>query len=200
MKTFTPTPEAMEARIARFADLELLPAVRELQMPLEVKDVIFSRKLLPAVALEESDTPLASGSVIRGAAGMTMTFAVCPPGTGPGLHTHAQTFETFTVMDGVFEFSWGDQGEYSVVLERFDVISVPPGVCRAFRNAGERDGTVQVVITGGLHDMNDIAFPPQIADQIAAAGREYLDAFVERGIRFDAGPSAAPAVLGQRTR
>jgi len=187
MKTTTPTPEEMEARIARFADLELLPAVRELDMPLEIKDVIFSRKLLPAIALEDSDTPLASGGVVRGAAGMTMTFAVCPPGTGPGLHTHARTYETFTVMEGRFEFSWGDRGEHGVVLERFDVMSVPPGVCRSFRNVSERDGTLQVVITGGVHDMNDIAFPPQIADQIAAAGESYLDAFVARGIRFDAG-------------
>lgn len=187
MKTTTPTPEEMETRIARFADLELLPAVRELDMPLEVKDVIFSRKLLPAIAPEEGDTPLASGRVVRGAAGMTMTFAVCPPGTGPGLHTHAQTFETFTVLEGRFEFSWGDRGEHSVVLGRFDVISVPPGVCRAFRNVGEDEGMLQVLITGGVHDMQDIAFPPQIAEQIAAAGRRYLDAFVERGIRFDAG-------------
>ena len=35
--------------------------------------------------------------------------------------------------------------------------------------------------------MNDIAFPPQIAAQIAAVGPEYLEAFKAKGIAFDAG-------------
>ncbi len=187
MKTITPTPEEMERRIARFSSLEVLPAIRELDMPLEVKDVIYSRKLLPAIAPEEGDTPIAAGGVIQGAAGMTMTFAVCPPGTGPGLHAHAKTYETFTVLEGRFEFSWGDQGEHRVVLDRFDVISIVPGVCRGFKNVGETDGTLQVLITGGLHDMNDIAFPPATAQQIEAAGPEYLAAFKAKGIAFDAG-------------
>jgi quercetin dioxygenase-like cupin family protein len=38
---------------------------------------------------------------------MTVTLAVCPPGTGPGLHTHHQTCETFTVLPGSFCFTWG---------------------------------------------------------------------------------------------
>ncbi len=187
MKTTTPTPEEMESRIARFSSLEVLPAIRELDMPLEVKDVIYSRTLLPAIAPEVGDTPIAAGGAIKGAAGMTMTFAVCPPGTGPGLHAHAKTYETFTVLEGRFEFTWGDRGEHRVVLDRFDVISIIPGVCRGFKNVGENDGTLQVVITGGLHDMNDIAFPPQIAEQIEAAGPEYLAAFKAKGIAFDAG-------------
>ena len=187
MKTHTPSPDEMERRIARFEALETLPAIRELDMPLEVKDLIYSRTLLPAIAPEAGDTPIAAGGPIRGAAGMTMTFAVCPPGTGPGLHAHAQTFETFTVLEGSFEFRWGDRGEHAVVLDRFDVISLPPGICRAFKNVSERDGTLQVLITGGVHDMNDIAFPRSIADAIAAAGPEYLEAFKARGMAFDAG-------------
>lgn len=187
MKTKTPSPAEMEERIARFDDLELLPAIRELDIPLEVKDVIYSRKLLPAIGPDTGDTPLASGRVIRGAAGMTMTFAVCPPGTGPGLHTHAQTFETFTVLESSFEFRWGDAGEHAVRLERFDVISIPPGVCREFRNVGEREGTLQVLITGGVHDMNDIAFPPQVAERIASVDPEYLEAFKAKGMSFEAG-------------
>ncbi len=187
MKTITPSPEEMERRVARFSDLEILPAIRELDMPLAVKDVIYSRKLLPAIAPETGSTPLSSGEVIRGAAGMTMTFAQCPPGTGPALHAHANTYETFTVLEGRFEFTWGDQGEHQVVLDRFDVISIEPGVCRGFKNVSEAEGTLQVLITGGVHDMNDIAFPKQVADQIAASGPEYLRAFEEKGMRFDAG-------------
>jgi uncharacterized RmlC-like cupin family protein len=187
MKTMTITPEQMEQRIARFARLEVLPVLTELEVPLEVKDLIYSRKLLPAIAPDTGDTPLTAGDVIRGAAGMTMTFAVCPPGTGPALHTHAKTYETFTVLESAFRFDWGDRGEHSVRLERFDVISVPPGVCRAFENVGSTEGTLQVLITGGVHDMNDIALPPQIAERIAAVDPAYLQLFEARGLRFDAG-------------
>ena len=187
MKTITPTPKEMDARIARFEALEVLPAIRELKMPLAVKDVIYSRKLLPAIGPEKGNTPIAAGGAIRGAAGMTMTFAVCPPGTGPELHAHASTYETFTVLDGRFEFTWGDDGEHSVTLERFDVSSIVPGVCRGFKNVGDREGTLQVLITGGVHDMNDIAFPPKTADKIAAEDPAYLEAFNAKGMRFDAG-------------
>lgn len=53
---------------------------------------------------------------------------------------------------------WGDEGEHETVLERLDTVSVPPGVCRGFTNVGDRDGILQVLITGGIHNMDDIAF------------------------------------------
>lgn len=95
-----------------------------------------------------------------------MTFAVCPPSQGPSLHTHKKTFETFTVLRGQFEFFWGDDGEHSEILEELDVISVPPLVNRAFRNVGETEGVLQVIITGGVHDMNDIDLSPTVGEKI----------------------------------
>ncbi len=186
MKERNVTPEQMEHRIGRFKNLDVL-ASQKTRMPLEVQDIIYARKLMPVVTLDDTagaKTPFGNVAPIRGAGGMTMTYAVCPPNTGPSLHRHLQTYETFTVIRGRFEFSWGEDGANSVILEPMDVISVPPGVSRAFRNVADAEGVVQVIITGGVHDMNDAEFPAATAEKIKAHGEEYLEQFKNAGLNF----------------
>ena len=115
-----------------------------------------------------------------------MAIGVCPPGTGPSLHAHQQTYETFTVLKGRFEFTWGGSGEHSVVLEPFDTMSVPPCIHRAFKNVSDEEGALQVVITGGLHDRYDIQFARSTTEQLRAKGEQYLDYFKEKvGLQFE---------------
>ena len=66
---------------------------------------------------------------------------------------------------------------------------MPPGVCRAFRNIGDEEGILQVLITGGVHDMTDIDFPPAIADKLSDFGDGVLQQFEQRGLTFTAGRS-----------
>ena len=73
------------------------------------------------------------------------------------------------------------------MLEQFDTVSAPPGVSRAFRNVGEEDGILQVLITGGVHGMNDIDFAPSVAEQVSAVHGPALDAFKQAGFSFTAG-------------
>ncbi|MCZ6453181.1 MAG: hypothetical protein O6909_02965, partial [Alphaproteobacteria bacterium] len=68
-----------------------------------------------------------------------------------------------------------------------DTISVPPGVCRAFRNISDEEGVLQVLITGGVHDMGDIDFPAAIADRLETFGDGVLQQFEDRGFTFTAG-------------
>ena len=174
--------------MARFRALKPLPIQNE-SIPEKARDVVYSRKLLSVIGLEEdAQTPISSGAPIRGAAGMTMTLAVCPPGQGPGLHSHRQTYETFTVLKGRFEVSWNDDGDERAVLEEFDTVSFPPGVCRAFRNVGEREGILQVIITGGVHDMNDIALTEKAKREIDAVRPGLSAEFEKAGFTFNAGP------------
>ena len=173
--------------MARFRALKPLP-IQNASIPEKARDVVYSRKLLSVIGLEEdAQTPISSGAPIRGAAGMTMTLAVCPPGQGPGLHSHRQTYETFTVLKGRFEVSWNDDGDERAVLEEFDTVSFPPGVCRAFRNVGEREGILQVIITGGVHDMNDIAFTEKARREIDAVRPGLSSEFEKAGFTFNAG-------------
>ncbi|HEX9432715.1 MAG TPA: hypothetical protein VF936_07975, partial [Burkholderiales bacterium] len=87
MKTIRISGAEMQKRIARFKALEPLPIQRS-DIPLAARDVVYSRKLLSVIGLEDGQTPINAGAPILGAAGMTMTLALCPPGQGPGLHAH----------------------------------------------------------------------------------------------------------------
>jgi quercetin dioxygenase-like cupin family protein len=178
--------EQMQKRIARFKQLSPLP-IQQSDIPLAARDVIYSRKLLSVIGLENADTPINAGSPITGAAGMTMTLAVCPPGQGPGLHSHRQTYETFTVMKGRFEVRWNDDGSGSAILELYDTVSFPPGVCRSFRNVGDEEGILQVIITGGVHDMTDIDFSEKAKEEIEAVRPGLAAEFEKVGFTFTAG-------------
>jgi quercetin dioxygenase-like cupin family protein len=185
MKTITLSNQDMEKRIARFKRLSPLP-IQQSDIPLAARDVVYSRKLLSVVGLETT-TPINAAAPIIGAAGMTMTLAVCPPGQGPGLHSHRQTYETFTVMKGRFEVRWNDDGSGSAILELFDTVSFPPGVCRAFRNIGDEEGMLQVIITGGVHDMTDIDFSENAKREIEAVRPGLAAEFEKAGFTFTAG-------------
>jgi quercetin dioxygenase-like cupin family protein len=185
MKTVRISADEMEKRIARFQDLKPLPT-QNASIPEKARDVVYARKLLSVIGLDTS-TPISAGAPIRGAAGMTMTLAVCPPGQGPGLHAHRETYETFTVLKGEFEVRWNDDGSESARLRLFDTISFPPGVCRSFCNVGTEEGILQVIITGGVHDMNDIAFSEKAKADIEAVRPGLAAEFEKTGFTFDAG-------------
>jgi quercetin dioxygenase-like cupin family protein len=186
MKTIRMSNAQMAKRIARYDALKPLP-IQNAAIPEKARDVIYSRKLLSVIGLEDAATPINQGAPIIGAAGMTMTLAVCPPGQGPGLHSHRQTYETFTVLKGRFEVSWNDDGSGSAVLGLYDTVSFPPGVCRAFRNVGDEEGILQVIITGGVHDMTDIAFSEAARRQIEAVRPGLAAEFEKAGFSFNAG-------------
>jgi quercetin dioxygenase-like cupin family protein len=187
MKTLRISKSEMAKRIARFSALKPLP-IQQSDIPLAARDVVYARKLLSVIGLEQDGgTPINAGAPIRGAAGMTLTLAVCPPGQGPGLHAHRQTYETFTVLKGRFEVTWNDDGSEREVLELFDTVSFPPGVCRAFRNIGDQEGILQVIITGGVHDMGDIDFSHHARRHIEAVGPGLSAQFEKAGFTFTAG-------------
>jgi quercetin dioxygenase-like cupin family protein len=187
MKTIELSQMDMSPRVGRFSDLDILEAQKNSDIPLAAADIVWSRKLLPVVGLDDGiDSPINSAAPIKGAAGITITLAVCPPGTGPSLHAHLKTFETFTVMKGRFEVYWNDDGGERLELGLYDTVSVPPGVCRGFRNISDDEGILQVVISGGVHDMNDIDFAVSCADEIEAIQPGLVKEFEKTGVTFTA--------------
>ncbi len=188
MKTIRMSADQMAQRVSRFKALKPLPIQADSKIPLAARDVVYARNILSVIGLEQNIvTPVNADAPIRGAGGMTLAMAVCPPGQGPGLHAHQATYETFTVLKGRFEVTWNDTGDESLVLELFDTVSVPPGVCRAFRNIGTEEGILQVIITGGVHDMTDIDFSPKAKDEIEAVQPGLITQFQATGFTFTAG-------------
>jgi hypothetical protein len=90
-------------------------------------------------------------------------------------------------MKGRFEVRWNDDGSGRAVLELYDTVSFPPGVCRAFRNIGDAEGILQVVITGGVHDMTDIDFARHIGDKLERIDARARTYFEQAGFTFTAG-------------
>lgn len=192
MKTIEISADNMESRISRYGALKPLPIQQDPEIPREASDIIYARKLLSVIGLEDAaDTPINVGAPIVGAAGMTMTLAVCPPGQGPSLHAHHRTYETFTVLQGRFEITWNDDGAGRTVLEQFDTISMPPQVNRAFRNIGDVEGILQVLITGGVHDKTDIDVAPIVAARLDGIKPGLKSKFEALGITFNAHKNAA---------
>ena len=187
MKTVQMTKEEVKQRTARFDKLQAMSTLKDNPLvPEAARDIFLARKIMPIV-LEQTQNAFGSVAAIYGAAGLTMNISVCPPGQGPGLHAHHKTFETFFVLEGKFEFSVNDDGAEKVILNQWDTLSVPPGVCRGFRNIDSKDSTLMTVITGGVHDRNDISLPPSIGAAIDAHGPGVLDEVKKIGLTFDAG-------------
>lgn len=70
---------------------------------------------------------------------------VLPAGnTGPPLHLHRRTAETFFVLDGIFDFTLGAE---RMLLEPGSFALVPPGLAHTFANGGE-SGASCLTITG----------------------------------------------------
>jgi quercetin dioxygenase-like cupin family protein len=185
MNTIRISAKEMEQRVARFSALKPLPIQSNSTVPLAALDVMYAREIYSVIGLDgDVKTPINSGAPIRGAGGMTMALAVCPPGQGPGLHAHRDTYETFTVLKGRFEVSWNDEGEDTTILEELDTISIPPGVFRAFKNVGTENAMLQAVITGGVHDMNDIEFAAHARRTIESVGSGLSGEFEKVGFRF----------------
>lgn len=93
---------------------------------------------------------------------------VSPPGGGPPPHIHRREDELFTVLEGEFEIFDGEkwsplrQGESAYKLR---------GSCHTFRNSGQSDGKIHVVVTPGgldvyLEALSRLRLPPVIEEVV----------------------------------
>jgi mannose-6-phosphate isomerase-like protein (cupin superfamily) len=188
MKTRSITAAEMAPRIARFAELKRLPAQAANVAPLAATDLVWARTILPVIGMEGGRAAVMNAQApIVGAGEMRISYAICPPGQGASLHAHYHSYETFTVIDGRFEFRWNDDGSESVVLDRFDTISVPPGVCRSFRNLAAADGMLQIIASGDLGRPDGVDYTPATRARLAAVDPAAPAELEKLGITFTAG-------------
>ena len=179
-----PTPEDMVRRTARFSRLEptkkgFSPIAAKAYEMLAAKDVF--------LLLAPKDHPRKQArEAVVGYPGAEMSIVRCPPQTGPGLHNHQRTYETFLCLDGQFDVLWGENATYAAKLEPFDMISFEPNVFRAFKNVSDVDAHLLVLIQGDPKDiMVDIAYLPTTRDEIVGRlGPESEEALKELGIEF----------------
>ncbi|RZS84882.1 cupin domain-containing protein [Pigmentiphaga kullae] len=127
-------------RVARFSELKpfslafvdsLLPEGRKKNLKVIGRGVVENADMQPPITEDH---------------GFTISYIVVPPGGGAGLHAH-KTAEVFIPISGPVHVLIGDDKE-ELVLQPLDVISVPTGVMRGFRNHGEHELTMLALVGG----------------------------------------------------
>jgi uncharacterized RmlC-like cupin family protein len=189
MKTVQVSPEEMAKRTVRHQQLKSYQQQNEQRgIPDAAFDTVAARRVYP-IMVPEAYAGRSAMAPLKGAPGLALTIAECPPGNGAGLHAHEQSIENFFCLDGRFEIRWGDRGEHSTALDPMDFISIPRGVCRSFKNLGDKTARLLVIIQiQGEEQADRVHYAPQVGDAIAKAhGAAALAALSEIGFKFDAG-------------
>jgi uncharacterized RmlC-like cupin family protein len=96
-----------------------------------------------------------------------VAYVGADPGKGAALHAHP-TVEVFIPLSGRWAIYWGDEGEDEIVLDAWDVISVPPGVMRGFRNAGTEHAFMMAVLGGT--DAGKVVWSKKVLERATASG------------------------------
>lgn len=123
---------AMMSRIARFSELRSSSqAFVDTLIPGHEREIynVIGRGVTEDAALDPA---------ITAAEDFNMTLVKAAPGKGAALHSHT-TVEVFMPLTGEWAVYWGENREAEIILGRWDVISVPAGVMRGFRNVGRED-------------------------------------------------------------
>ena len=192
MSTETLTPQMMEARVARFNKLQTYQQQNFAThgIPAGAVEKITARRVYPVMAPADYQGRSA-GAPVKGPRGLVVSIAECEPGNGPGLHRHLNTVENFLCLCGRFEIAWGDHGEHTLVLGPLDMISVPRGENRSFRNVSSEIGRLLVMIVPETDEQADpIAYAPSVAKEIESEyGRTALKGLEKIGFKFEDEPA-----------
>jgi mannose-6-phosphate isomerase-like protein (cupin superfamily) len=188
------SPEAMEARVARFKRLQTYQQqnLSAHGIPPGAVEKITARRVYPVMAPADYQGRSA-GAPVKGPRGLIVSIAECEPGNGPGLHRHLNTVENFMCLSSRFEIAWGDNGEHKLVLEPLDMISVPRGENRSFRNVGTETGRLLVMIVPETAEQADpISYAGSLAKEIETEyGKGALQGLQKIGFKFEDEPTPA---------
>lgn len=150
-----PSVPEMQARVARFAALQPTDDYVDAGIPGCERSTYRVIGAAPGAPIEAEHFHL---NLVR-----------CAPGRQAPLHNHL-TQEVFIPLSGIWEVFWGPLGERCLRLERWDAISIPPGVSRGFRNVGDDEAWL-MGIAGG-RDPGMINWPEPVRAAARAVGIE----------------------------
>jgi quercetin dioxygenase-like cupin family protein len=133
--------DQMRARTARFEKLRpSAEAFVDTRIPEHERDIY--NVIGPGVTEDPGLEP-----AITAVEGFNVTYIGAAPGKGAALHSHP-TVEVFVVLTGRWVVYWGEDGDGETELNRLDMISVPVGVMRGFRNVGDEHAFLMAILGG----------------------------------------------------
>jgi quercetin dioxygenase-like cupin family protein len=132
----------------------------------------YEREIINIVGMgvtENVKDPALAPKITAPAHGFAVTYVRAPRGCGAALHRHP-TEEVFLALSGRWEIYWleGDT-ERQVVLEPGDIVNVPIGVYRGFRNASDDPASTLIAIVGGP-DPGKVDWHPSVLDEARRTG------------------------------
>ncbi len=133
--------DQMRARTARFEKLRpSAEAFVDTRIPEHERDI--SNVIGPGVTEDPGLEP-----AITAVEGFNVTYIGAAPGKGAALHSHP-TVEVFVALTGRWVVYWGEAGDGETELNTLDMISVPVGVMRGFRNVGDEHAFLMAILGG----------------------------------------------------
>ena len=133
--------DQMRARTARFDKLRpSAEAFVDTRIPEHERDIY---NVIGRGVTEDSSLAPA----ITAVEGFNVTYIGAAPGKGAALHSHP-TVEVFVALTGRWVVYWGEDGDGETELNTLDMISVPVGVMRGFRNVGDEHAYLMAILGG----------------------------------------------------
>ncbi len=104
--------------------------------------------------------------------GFHLSIIKAGPRKGTGLHNHT-TVEVFMPLTGTWSVQWGDAGENELTIGQWDVISVPTGIMRGFRNESAEEAYMLAIVGGD--DPGRVAWAGDVMTAVRAKGFDLDD-------------------------
>ena len=163
--------EYMERRVARFGDMKGASlAFMDQRIPGHEREIVnlIGFETMAANIIENKDDPTTQPLIPDPAHGFTLQVVHAEDGGGSALHSH-ETEEVFMPMVGPWSIFWmeGEQ-EREIILNPFDVVSVPTEIYRGFRYVGEGRGSLLALIGGP--DAGNITWHPKVIEKARETG------------------------------
>lgn len=163
------TNEEMQGRIVRFDQL------KGQGVPLMFIDSILPghQRMNYAVIGDTASENAEFKPALRAPHRFQIGMGFAQPGNGPAFHTHDYV-ESFLILEGRWRFYWGagpGKVDGEAVLEKWDFISLPPGLYRGFEVVGEGLGWFFAVLDP--HDVfrsKDPYWDPEVERRAAEHG------------------------------
>src|SRR5580704_14878082 len=127
----------------------------------------YQREIINIIGMgvvENMKDPRLAPKIKAGAHGFAVTYVRnTPKGHGAALHRHP-TEEVFIAVRGPWEVFWleGDD-ERVVALQPGDIVNVPIGIYRGFRNAGDDPEATLIAVVGGP-DTGKVDWHPSVIE------------------------------------
>jgi quercetin dioxygenase-like cupin family protein len=133
----------------------------------------YQREIINIIGMgvvENIKDPRLAPKIKAGAHGFAVTYVRnTPKGHGAALHRHP-TEEVFIAVKGPWEIFWleGDS-ERAVTLQPGDIINVPIGIYRGFRNGSDDPEATMIALVGGP-DPGKVDWHPSVIDAARNTG------------------------------